>query len=195
MAQKEKKTPEVKSEKTCNCGPECQCGCNEGKECTCGNGGCGGKCDCGCGCGCGGKCGCGCGGGCGKHCGKKLFVLLVVFLAGMGFNALLHGCCGRCPNRAPQNAPMMQAPKNSSAMPMFTDSAGTVIIINAADGHADIRHNPKHFDKHHKHKKEMQNPQTDKPEMRKPHFSGHVSSIRPLSAQPKAQNEDKDDDK
>ena len=38
--------------KTCNCGPDCDCGCNEGRPCTCGESGktcnCGPDCDCGC---------------------------------------------------------------------------------------------------------------------------------------------------
>ena len=122
--------PEAKPEmkKNCACGPECECGCNEGKECTCGNG-----CRCGCGCHCDKGCCC-------KSCGGKLIALLIVFLAGMGFNELLHGCFGRCPAKKMQPAPMMAAAHNK--MPHFTDGAGTVIIINA-DGSTDIRHGNK----------------------------------------------------
>lgn len=201
MASKNKKTPETASEKKCNCGPECTCGCNEGKECHCAeNGGCG----CGCGCNEGkechcaenGGCGCGCGCRCGKRCGGKLIALLIVFLAGMGFNELLHGGCGRCPSKAPHHT-MMSAPKHYGAMPMFSDGSGTVIIINAADGRADVfdaMHATKHFKKHKKCQKDMQMPQQDKPEMRKPHFSGKAT-IRPFSAQPKqTSDEDKKDD-
>ncbi len=118
--------PEAKPEmkKTCACGPECDCGCNEGKECRCG---------CGCGCHCDKGCRC-------KSCGAKLIGLLIIFLAGMGFNELLHGCFGRCPAKRMQPAPMMAAAHHK--MPHFTDGAGTVIIINA-DGSTDVRHGDK----------------------------------------------------
>ncbi len=121
--------PEAKPEmkKTCACGPECECGCNEGKECTCGNG-----CRCGCGCHCDKGCRC-------KSCGAKLIGLLIVFLAGMGFNELLHGCFGRCPAKGMRPAPMMAT---HHKMPHFTDGSGTVIIINA-DGSTDVRHGNK----------------------------------------------------
>ncbi len=125
---KSEKKPEIKPEmKKCDCGPECNCGCNEGKECHCGD-----KCRCGC-----GKC----------RCGGKLIALLIVFLAGMGFNELLHGCFGRCPSKA-RPAPMMSAPHH--AMPHAFNGAGTTIIINA-DGSTDIRHGAKcGCHKHHK---------------------------------------------
>lgn len=159
MAQKDKRTPETETEKHCNCGPECTCGCNEGKECHCGQNGC-------------------CHGGCGRHCGGKLIVLLIIFLAGMGFNELLHGCFGRCPSKAPHAMPMVQAPmKHHGAMPTFTDGASTVIIINAADGHADVMHSPKHCKKHHH---DMQKPHKNKDEMHKPPFGGRAATIRHL---------------
>lgn len=173
MAQKDKKTPATEPEKKCNCGPECTCGCNEGKECHCGENG-----------------GCGC--HCGKRCGGKWVTLLIIFLAGVGFNELLHGCCARCPTKAPHQA-MTQAPKHHGAMPMFSDGSGTVIIINASDGHADIfdgMHAPQHFNKHKKHHKNMQK-QPDKSEMHKPHFSGKAG-IRPFAAQPKLTNDDEE---
>ena len=105
--------PEIK--KKCDCGPECTCGCNEGKECHCGHG-----CKC----------------GCGRGCGGKIIALLIVFLAGMGFNELMHGCFGRCPHKA-RPAAMMPAPHG--AMPGFAEAAGTVVIVNT-DGHADVKH-------------------------------------------------------
>jgi len=147
--------PEAKPEmkKNCACGPECECGCNEGKECTCGCGcrcGCGEGKGCGCGCGCGEGRGCYCGKGC--HCGSscfgKLLLLLIIFLAGMGFNEFMHGCFGRCPAKGMRPAPMLSAPHHK--VPHFTDGAGTVIIINA-DGSTDVQHGNKcGCHKHHK---------------------------------------------
>ncbi len=113
----------TENKKKCDCGPECKCGCNEGKECTCG-GGC--------------KCGC-------KCCGGKIIALLLVFLAGMGFNELLHGCFGRCHSRGMRPAAMMSAPHK---MPNFADGAGTVVIINT-DGRPDVQFAPKFGGKHH----------------------------------------------
>ena len=107
----------------CACDKDCKCGCHEGKECTCDK-----------------ECGCGCHGGCGcsKKCVFKLLALLIVFLAGMGFNELLHSCCAPCPMKAPRPAPMM--PK----APAYVDDAGnTIIIINTDGGHAPA------FAKHH----------------------------------------------
>lgn len=133
---KPQEKPETKPEmkKKCDCGPECTCGCNEGKECTCHNG-----CQCGKGCCC-------------KSCGGKLIALLIVFLAGMGFNELLHGGFGRCPSKGMRSAAMMKA---SHGMPHFADGAGTVVIVNA-DGSADVHHGQKCGC--HKHHKDMMNP-------------------------------------
>ncbi len=36
---------DIEIKKTCNCGPECDCGCQDGEECTCD-----GSCECGCDC-------------------------------------------------------------------------------------------------------------------------------------------------
>lgn len=126
-------------EKKCNCGPECDCGCNEGKECTCGqshdhmHGA----------CGCGGH-GCDCHGG---KCGGKLLWLLLAFLAGMCFNQLWRsGCAVRCP--CMKMAAGMSAVK--APLPVYTDAAGTIIIINAADGTAEVMPGKKHCKKHHK---------------------------------------------
>ena len=147
---KDKMEQRPEPEKKCDCGPDCDCGCNEGKECTCGHhhGGPHGECGCGCR---GGECKCGC--GCGKRCGGKLIALLIVFLAGMGFNELWHGCF-RCPSKAPHGVPAMHVPMTHHAVPAMADGAGTVIIINAADGSASMQnHSGKkhkcHCGKHH----------------------------------------------
>lgn len=140
------------TEKQCDCGSECKCGCNEGKDCKCGH-----HCN-----GLYGECGCGCGCGCGRKIGK-LIALLIVFFAGMGFNELWHGSY-RCSNRAPYAV--------RTQVPATADGAGTVIIINAADGSANMHdysgkkhkcHKDKHNDakghkhlKHHKHHQEFQ---------------------------------------
>lgn len=126
--------PEIKPEmnKKCNCGPECGCGCNEGKECRCEEG-----CKCGCHNGC----------KCGKSCGGKILVLLLIFLAGMGFNELLHGCFGRCPNRGMHPMPMMSALHHP--MSGYTDNAGTVVIVNTG-GAAEVYHKSKHKGKHYR---------------------------------------------
>lgn len=122
------KSPENKEiKKKCDCGPECDCGCNEGKECHCGEG---------CKCGCHGGCKCGC-----QSCGGKIIILLLVFLAGMGFNELLHGCFGRCPKHGMNPMAMMSAPHRA-----FDDGAGTVVIVNAG-GEAMVHH--KKGGKHH----------------------------------------------
>ncbi len=122
MAKTEKNHSEENMEQpSCNCSKDCKCGCQEGKECTCENG-------CSCGCGCGNGCCC---------CKKKTFKLLailIIFLAGMGFNELIH-CCGRCPTKGPRPMPgyhQMVPPAPISA-PNFADknNSGTVIIINA----------------------------------------------------------------
>lgn len=123
MARKEqenKKETEMQENAYCNCGKDCKCGCQEGKECTCG-------------------CGCCC-----RRKGIfKLLAILLVFLAGMGFNELLHSCCGRCPARGPKAMPMMPMGHHMAKMPnMAEGNGGTVIIINA-DGSVQ----PHHFGK------------------------------------------------
>lgn len=133
MAKTEKNHSEENMEQpSCNCSKDCKCGCQEGKECTCENG-------CGCGCGCGNGCCC---------CKKKTFKLLailIIFLAGMGFNELIH-CCGRCPTKGPRPMPAhhQMVPPTPMPAPNFADknNGGTVIIINA-DGSVQ----PHHFDK------------------------------------------------
>ena len=60
---------ETKEEKCCCCDKGCDCGCQDGKECSC-------------------CCGC-C---CRKRMIVKILCVLIVFLAGMGFHALLQ--CG-----------------------------------------------------------------------------------------------------
>lgn len=123
MKQNEKPNTNPEIKKDCNCGPECTCGCNEGRECTCG---------------CHGGCKCGC-----KNCGGKIIALIIVFLAGMGFNELLHGCFGRCPNKGMRPAAMM-----TSSHRVFDDGAGTVVIINTG-GDAMAHHKMKKGGKHH----------------------------------------------
>lgn len=123
MARKEQETNKennMQENAHCNCDKSCTCGCQEGKECTCG-------------------CGCCC-----RRKGVfKLLAILLVFLAGMGFNELLHSCCGRCPARGPKHMPMMQMPNHMAKMPQMSDgNGGTVIIINA-DGSVQ----PHHFGK------------------------------------------------
>ena len=114
-------------EKACDCGPDCKCGCQEGKACSCG-----------------GHC------GCGKKCVFKFLLALVIFLAGMGFNELIHGCCGPCPGK-PHHAPMMKA------FPSYMDEGGnTIIVINTDGGRPhSFAHHGKHADwknkKHGKH--------------------------------------------
>ena len=128
----------------CDCSKDCKCGCQEGKECTCS---CEKECCCGCHKGC----------NCSKKCVLRLFAILIVFLAGMGFNELLHSCCRPCPIRAPHPAPMMKT------MPFVDDGGNTIIIINT-DGQnipafahhgnpkAGFKHNKKHFRFHDKDK-------------------------------------------
>ena len=65
-------------------------------------------------------------------------MLLMVFLAGMGFNELMHGCFGRCPSKCPRQMQAMRMPNPQMQTPAYTDGAGTVIIINAADGNASM---------------------------------------------------------
>ena len=119
---------------SCSCDKDCKCGCQEGKECTCGQ-----KCDCGC------RCGCHC-----KSCAFKLLGLILVFLAGMGFNELLHGgCFGRCPMKN-RSMPMLKMPAMIHNMPNYKhDDGKTVIIINAAEGSVSKHHCDSHKNKHH----------------------------------------------
>ena len=131
--------PEMK--KKCGCDENCTCDC----DCGCGA-------HCGCHCGCHEHCGCGAHCGCGSHCGGKfLLLLLLVFLAGVGFNELLHGGF-KCKAKCDKHAMMAKAP-----MPHFTDGAGTVVIVNTAKGGADVMHylNPNGKNMHHKHHKHM----------------------------------------
>ena len=121
MAKAEKNhSEEIKEQPSCNCSKDCKCGCQEGKECTCENG-------CSCGCGCGNGCCC-------KKKAFKLLAILIVFLAGMGFNELIH-CCGRCPTKGPRPMPghHQMVPAAPMPTPNFADgnNGGTVIIINA----------------------------------------------------------------
>lgn len=118
---KENNKEEVSAQKAedCACGPDCKCGCQDGKECSCGK-----------------KCGCCC-------CGSvfaRILVLVLIFFAGMGFDAFLRGACfGPCPAKGPRPlpAPMAQAPRfsfNPNAFTSYTDDAGNiVIVVNAGE--------------------------------------------------------------
>lgn len=102
---------DVKEEKCCCCDKNCDCGCQDGKECSC----------------------C-CGGGC---CCKKMIVkilcVLVIFLAGMGFHALLQ-CGFRCPLNRPLPMPVQMAPVPAFPFPAYSDAqGGNVIIINTGE--------------------------------------------------------------
>ncbi len=103
---------DVKEGKCCcdkNCG--CNCGCQDGKECTC--------------C-CGGCC-------CRKKMIVKILCVLIIFLAGMGFHALLQ-CGFRCPMAGPRPMPMQMAPIPAMPFPAYSDAqGGNVIIINTGD--------------------------------------------------------------
>lgn len=102
---------EVKEEKCCCCDKNCDCGCQDGKECTC--------CCCGC-----------C---CRKKMIVKILCVLVIFLAGMGFHALLQ-CGFRCPMNRPRPMPMQMAPIPALPFPAYSDAqGGNVIIINTGD--------------------------------------------------------------
>ncbi len=125
MDKKEKSAAE--NVKKCCCDESCDCGCNEGKTCSCGCG-CGDGKACGCGCGCneGKACSCGC--CCHKKMVFKILAILIVFLAGMGFHALLQ-CGFRCPMNKP--LPVQMAPVPTMPFPVFSDPhGGDVIIIN-----------------------------------------------------------------
>ncbi len=101
---------EVKEEKCC-CDKNCDCGCQDGKECTC--------CCCGC-----------C---CRKKMIVKILCVLIIFLAGMGFHALLQ-CGFRCPMSRPRPMPMQMAPIPAMPFPAYSDAqGGNVIIINTGD--------------------------------------------------------------
>ena len=148
------------AEKTCDCGPECTCGCNEGKECNC-------RCNC-------HACGChNC-----QKCGGKWLGLLLAFLLGIGVSHLWNGCAFRCPAKAFRAPSAAQAP-----LPTFTDGAGTVIIINAADGHADVMRAPKPCHEHFKPHHNMHKPHHGKDKM---HIDDKTSSLHSHKISPKA---------
>lgn len=112
---KKEKTEAVKAEekagKCCCCDKGCDCGCQEGRECSC--------------C-CGGCC-------CRKKMIVKILCVLVIFLAGMGFHALLQ-CGFRCPMSKPRPMPMQMAPVPALPFPAYSDAqGGNVIIINTGD--------------------------------------------------------------
>ena len=96
---------------------------NEDKKCECGP-----DCKCGCGCSCGCKC---------KKGALKILALVLVFLAGMGFDSLLHGCF-RCPSK--RMAPMHHG------MTMPAKAVDTNVIIITPDGEVQYGHK-KHHDK------------------------------------------------
>lgn len=117
MENSKEKNPSVKEGKQmyeeehkgeCRCGKDCKCGCNCGDSCCC--------------------------------CRKKVFVAvgcLLLFLAGMGFNELLH--CGRCPAKSrplPPAAPVAMAPV-PEFIPFPNEQGGTIIIVNT-DGSGSV---------------------------------------------------------
>lgn len=109
MMDKKEKTEAAKEECKCCCNKSCDCGCQEGKECTC---------------------------GCGCCCKKKVFkvlAVLVIFLAGMGFQALLQ-CGFRCQMNKPRPMPVQMAPIPAMPMPAYSDAQGGDIIIINTDG-------------------------------------------------------------
>jgi hypothetical protein len=100
---KKEKTEEISAEnkKECSCDKDCKCGCNEGNCCCC-------------------KC----------HKGVfKILGILIVFLAGMGFDSLLN--CGPCPTKGGRPLPNIQQPL---PQPAFSDAQGGNIIIINTDG-------------------------------------------------------------
>lgn len=99
-------------EKKCCCDKNCDCGCQEGKECSC-------------------CCAC----GCRKKMIFKVLAVLVVFLAGMGFNALLQ-CGFRCPMSKSRPVPMQLAPIPALPFPAYSDAQGGNVIIINTDGAA-----------------------------------------------------------
>lgn len=102
---------DVKEEKCCCCDKNCGCGCQDGKECSC--------------C-CGGCC-------CRKKMIVKILCVLVIFLAGMGFHALLQ-CGFRCPLNRPRPMPVQMAPVPAFPFPAYSDAqGGNVIIINTGE--------------------------------------------------------------
>ena len=137
-----------KTENKC-CDENCKCGCQEGKECTCG-------CNCCCGC---------------RRKGVfKFLAVLLVFLAGMGFNELIHGCCGRCPAKGPKSMHSMHmAMPKPMHMPEYSDGMGNTVIIINTDGSVH-KHN---FDKMAEHAKNA--------EFHKRH---HIKSAPNMSEQP-----------
>lgn len=55
---------------------------------------------------------------------NKWWLLLLIFLAGMGFNELIHGGSRSCPS------PQMPIHYVSAPLPTFTDGSGTMVVIN-----------------------------------------------------------------
>lgn len=101
--------------KNCCCDKDCSCGCKDGKDCDC--------------------CCCCC--GCRKKIVVKILAVLIVFLAGMGFHALLQ-CGFRCPMNKPRPMPMQMAPIPAMPFPAYSDAqGGNVIIINTDGSSAD----------------------------------------------------------
>lgn len=76
-------------------------------------------------CGCGDKCECGC--GCGCSCCKKkflkIFVLLIVFLAGIGCGCLIC-CCGGCKGFSHHRRPIPMMARHG-----FNHPKNNVIVI------------------------------------------------------------------
>ncbi len=64
-------------------------------------------------------------------CNKKVFKILgliIIFLAGMGFDSLLNPC--RCPNKGPRPLPNAQHHDQQPMPGVIDGQSGTVIIIN-----------------------------------------------------------------
>lgn len=113
MDKKEKvETAKADEGKKCCCDKNCDCGCQEGKECSC-------------------CCGC-C---CRKKMIIKVLAVLVIFLAGMGFHALLQ-CGFRCPMSKPHPMPMQMASIPALPFPAYSDAQGGNVIIINTDGTA-----------------------------------------------------------
>ena len=123
----EKKNKTLNSSVKCNCDKNCNCGCQESKECTCNT-----SCQCKCNCCCKNK----------KYL-LKFIAIVIIFLAGMGFNELLH--CMHCPSKNIRHFAEMKHnfPKHKP-LHSFSDDRGNNIIIINTDG----SHRPEHFFKH-----------------------------------------------
>lgn len=114
MDKKEKiEATKAEEEKKCCCDKNCDCGCQDGKDCSC--------------------CCCAC--GCRKKVIVKTLAVLIIFLAGMGFHALLQ-CGFRCPMSKPRPMPMQMAPIPALPFPAYSDGQGGNIIIINTDGNA-----------------------------------------------------------